>query len=101
MTCHYIHFGTHQTVGSLQITSSFTVPRHCPLQVAELSESLSDSPLLQHRHRVLLYLPQSDTATQGHVTALGALNSWVPAQLPAHFGSHEAEFGTALHCLIA
>ena len=47
------------------------------MQVSELSGTSPDSPLLQHHHRVLLHLPQSSTATQGHVTALAILNSQV------------------------
>ena len=47
------------------------------MQVSELSRTSPDSPLLQHRHRILLHLPQSSTATQGHLTALAVLNSQV------------------------
>ena len=51
---------------------------HCLMQVSELSGT---SPLLQHRHQVLLHLPQSSKATQGHVTALAVLNSQVASAI--------------------
>ena len=62
-------------LGPLQTTSLSTIPHHCPLQVTELSGTSPDGPLLQHRHRVLLHLPQSSTAIHGDVTALAILDS--------------------------